>query len=131
MAYFAKLDTNNVVTDVNTVSNAVVNDLLFPETEPLGIAFLTEWSGGHTNWKQTSYNGNFRVRYAGVGFTYLSEYDAFIAPSPFPSWVINPETIDWKSPVPYPDDGKFYVWDESIVNWVEVEQPTAEGMQEL
>ncbi len=121
MAHFAKLDDNNVVLEVIVVNNTVVNDLPFPESEPIGIQFLTEWSDGYTNWKQTSYNDSFRVRYAGVGYTYNAQYDAFIPPQPFPSWLLNTTTLNWDAPVPYPDDGKIYEWDEATQSWVLVE----------
>jgi hypothetical protein len=80
MAHFAKLDDNNIVTEVNVVGNEMLNNLPFPESEPVGIAFLTKWSGGYTNWKQTSYNANFRKHYAGIGYTYDPVFDAFIPP---------------------------------------------------
>lgn len=118
MAHFAKLDNNNNVLEVHVVNNAVLNP---SNEEASGIAFLTEWSGGYTNWKQTSYNGNFRKNYAGIGYIYDEERDAFIAPKPFNSWVLDEETCRWKSPVPYPTDGKLYAWNESIINWEEVE----------
>ena len=119
MAHFAKLDENNVVLEVNVVSNETINNLSFPESEPLGVAFLTQWSGGHTNWKQTSYNANFRKNYAGIGSTYDSVLDAFVAPKPFPSWLLNTDTALWQAPVPYPTDGKFYDWNEETQQWVE------------
>ena len=79
MAHFAKLDENNIVLEVNLVSN----DALDPnDEEASGIAFLIEWSGGHTNWKQTSYNANIRYNYAGIGYTYDAVDDAFIPPMP-------------------------------------------------
>ncbi len=90
MAHFAKLDDNNVVLEVNVVNNAelivekvVVNEggyinVVNTESEEKGIDFLTEWSGGHTNWRQTSYNGSFRGKYAGIGDTY--ENGVFVAP---------------------------------------------------
>jgi len=71
MAHFAKLDANNVVTEVIVINNAVVEDLPFPESEPLGVAFCQSLYGADTVWKQTSYNGNFRVRYAGPGYTFV------------------------------------------------------------
>lgn len=119
MANFAKLNDQNVVIDVNAVANAVIDDLPFPESEPLGVAFLTEWSGGYTNWKQTSYNGNFRKNLAGIGYTYDSTLDAFIAPKPYPSWLLNTNTCQWQAPVPYPTDGKIYYWNEETQSWVE------------
>ena len=118
MAHFAKLDENNVVLDVNVVDNNTVNNLPFPESEPVGVLFLTSWSGGYTNWKQTSYNGSFRVNYAGIGFTYDPVLDAFIAPKPFPSWLLNTNTCQWQPPVPYPNDGNLYIWDEATQSWV-------------
>ena len=119
MAHFAKLDDNNVVLDVNVVNNQTIDDLPFPASEPVGVNFLTEWSGGYTNWKQTSYNGNFRKRYAGVNYIYDATLDAFIPPKPYPSWLLNTVTCDWNAPVPYPNDGKEYYWDETTQSWVE------------
>ena len=118
MAHFAKLDENGVVITVNVVNNSDCGDLPFPESEPVGVAFLTEWSGGYTNWKQTSYNANFRKNYAGIGFIYDSTLDAFIPPKPYPSWLLNTETCQWEAPVPYPTDGKYYIWDEATESWV-------------
>jgi hypothetical protein len=120
MAHFAKLDDRNVVLEVNVVSNETVNNLPFPESEPVGVAFLIDLSGGYTNWKQTSYNANFRKNYAGVGFTYDANLDAFIAPKPYPSWLLDTNTAQWRAPVPYPTDGKVYVWNEETQSWVEV-----------
>ena len=79
MAHFAKLDENNIVLEINVVSNDALDA---SNEETSGIAFLTEWSGGYSNWKQTSYNGSIRKNYAGVGYTYDSNRDAFIAPNP-------------------------------------------------
>ena len=120
MAHFAKLDENNIVIDVLVVANAVLNDLPFPESEPLGIAFLTEWSGGYTNWKQTSYNCNFRGNFAGLGMTYLFDKDVFAPRKIHPSWVLDDNAL-WQAPVPYPTDGKLYGWDEATLSWVESE----------
>ena len=119
MAHFAKLNDQNIVLDVNVVNNETINNLPFPESEPVGVAFLTEWSGGYTNWKQTSYNANFRKNYAGIGYTYDSVLDAFIAPKPFPSWLLNTTTCQWQAPIPYPTDGKIYSWNEDTQQWVE------------
>ena len=117
MAHFAKLDDNNVVLEVHVVSN----DALDPSNEEeSGIAFLTEWSGGHSNWKQTSYNGTFRKHYAGVNFTYNESLDAFIPPKPFSSWVFDEENYLWVSPVERPTEGGLYSWNESTLSWDEV-----------
>lgn len=121
MAHFAQLDANNVVITVDVVDNNVVNNLPFPDSEPLGVAFLQKIYGSNTIWKQTSYNNNFRVRYAGIGDTYNVALDAFIPPKPFPSWVLNETTYLWNAPAPYPDDGKWYSWDEATLAWILVD----------
>ena len=104
MAHFAKIN-NNLVTQV------IVAEQDFINSGAVGDSFL---------WVQTSYNGNFRKNYAGVGMTYDSVRDAFIAPQPHPSWILNEDTCQWDSPVPYPTDDKRYNWDETTTNWVEV-----------
>lgn len=78
MAHFAQLDANNIVTQVIVVSNSVVDDLPFPESEPLGVAFCQSLYGADTVWKQTSYNANFRGIYAGIGDTYDPVLDVFV-----------------------------------------------------
>ena len=116
MAHFAKLDTANIVLEVLCVNN---NELLVDgvESESKGIEFLINWSGGYTNWKQTSYNGKIRKNYAGVGFTYDATRNAFIAPKPFPSWLLDEASCQWIAPVAYPADGKRSKWDESTLAW--------------
>lgn len=116
MAHFAKLDENNVVLEVHVVSN----EALVPTNEEgSGIEFLTEWSGGYANWKQTSYNASFRKNYASIGYVYDEQRDAFISPKPLPSFILNEETCQWEPPLPRPTDGKKYAWDESTISWVE------------
>lgn len=117
MAHFAKLDNENKVIEVHVVANEALNPV---DEEASGIAFLTEWSGGYTNWKQTSYNGSFRKNYAGVDYTYDTLRDAFIPPKPFNSWTLNEETCQWESLVPKPTDEKIYYWSEDDLNWKEV-----------
>jgi hypothetical protein len=119
MAHFTKLDDQGIVLDVIVVNNETVGNLPFPESEPVGVEFLTEWSGGYTNWKQTSYNASFRKNYAGIGYTYDSVLDAFISPKPYLSWLLNTETCQWQAPIPYPTDGKVYYWNEDTQQWVE------------
>jgi hypothetical protein len=119
MAHFAKLDANNIVLEINVVDNEHLLDANGIEREELGIAFLVQWSGGYPYWKQTSYNGNIRKNYAGIGFTYDAVRDAFIEPQPYPSWILNETTCRWGPPVPYPTDGKYYMWDEATTSWVE------------
>ena len=119
MAHFCKLDENNIVLEVHVVNNDDILNLPFPASEPVGIEFLKNWSGGYTNWKQTSYNNNFRKRYAGIGYTYDEQHDVFIPPKPFESWVLNQQELIYEPPITYPTDGKKYLWDEEIINWVE------------
>jgi hypothetical protein len=136
MAHFCKLDENNIVTQVIVVSNDDIQDANGVEVEEIGVAFCKKLLGADTNWKQTSYNGNFRKRYAGISYSYNAELDAFIAPSPFESWVLVEETADWESPVgPAPtlteaevEARSFYVWDEENGEWdlTTPEAPTEE-----
>jgi hypothetical protein len=122
MAHFAQLE-NNVVTQVIVVSNQDILDENGQESEQKGIDFCSNLLGG--TWKQTSYNGNIRKNYAGVGYTYDETLDAFIPPQPFASWTLNEETAQWEAPTPYPDDEKRYTWDEETTSWVEVIEETA------
>ena len=121
MAHFTTLDESNIVTKVEVIVNDVILDGDGVEQEQLGIDFLTSLYG-EGNYKQTSYNNNFRKQYAGFGFTYDAAKDKFIQPQPYPSWSLDGND-DWQPPVAYPDDGKYYVWDEATTNWVEVEEP--------
>ena len=133
MAHFACLDENNVVTQVIVVSNEDTSDSNGVEVEEIGVAFCKKLLGADTRWKQTSYNNNIRVRYAGIGYSYNETLDAFIPPQPFPSWVLNEDTTDWESPVgPAPElteeeieARSFYRWDEENLEWV-LETPPAE-----
>jgi hypothetical protein len=113
MANFAKLDENNIVIDVNVVSNNVLTN----DEESSGLTYLIQWSGGYTNWKQTSYNNNFRKQFAGIGYKYDSINDVFIAPQPYPSWSLD-NNFDWQPPVTIPSEGSWN-WNEEIGNWVE------------
>ena len=119
MAHFAQLNNHDIVITVNVVNNSDINDLPFPESEPVGIAYLQNLYGPETVWKQTSYNGSFRTRYAGINYAYSVEYDAFIPPQPFPSWLFDVAILNWVAPVPYPDDGNMYIWDENTLSWVQ------------
>jgi hypothetical protein len=121
MAHFAKINlSTHIVLDVNVVNNSDIQDLPFPQSEPIGVEYLIPWNTVDTYWKQTSYNGNFRKNYAGIGDTYDEGRDAFIAPKPFNSWILDEATCRWKSPVDYPTDNKNYAWDEATTSWVEV-----------
>ena len=117
MAHFAKLE-NNIVTQVIVVSNQDILDENEQESEQKGIDFCSNLLGG--TWKQTSYNAKIRKNYAGVGYTYDETLDAFIAPKPFNSWVLDETTAQWKAPVDMPTDDKRYSWDEATTSWKEL-----------
>lgn len=124
MAHFAQIDLNNIVTQVIVAEQDFINS---------GAV------GNPTLWIQTSYNTRggvhygqdgqpdggkaLRKNYAGLGYTYDAQRDAFIPPKPYPSWILNEETCLWGTPVPYPTDGKVYTWNEAITNWVELTPP--------
>lgn len=118
MAHFAKLDDNNTVIAVHVVNNDVLN-VDGNELEQAGIDFLANLHG-HSNWKQTSYNGNFRKNYAGVGYTYDQSRDAFIPEKPYSTWVLNEETCTWEAPIPMPDEAGPWRWDNENNNWVKL-----------
>ena len=128
MASFAKIGLNNKVIEVQSVANEVLHDSNGVEQEVNGIDFLTKLTGWSI-WKQTSYNTfggvhnngvtPLRKNHAGIVFTYDEYKDAFIPPKPFASWTLNEETCQWEAPVTYPDDGKFYLWNEDNKEWVE------------
>jgi hypothetical protein len=110
MAHYAFLNENNVVTEVIAGID---------ETELIEGLDTETWYGNFRGQvcKRTSYNGNYRKNYAGIGYTYDAERDAFIAPKPFESWVLDEETCLWEAPVAYPDDGERYTWDEATLSW--------------
>jgi len=122
VAYFAKLNEENIVTQVIVVANEDTVDQNGIEDEAIGVAFCTNLFGG--TWKQTSYSGNIRKNYAGIGFKYDANLDAFVPPQPYASWTLDETTAKWKAPVDYPVDGKSYDWNELIQSWQEV---SAEG----
>jgi hypothetical protein len=110
MAHYAFLDGNNIVTEVITgIDETELIEGLDPET----------WYANFRSQvcKRTSYNGNYRKNYAGIGYTYDENRDAFITPKVFQSWVLNEETCLWESPVPYPTDGESYTWNEVNLTW--------------
>ena len=123
MAHFAEIDENGVVLRVIVVGNKDTADANGVEKEHIGAAFCERLFGG--TWKQTSYNGNIRKNYAGIGYTYDAGRDAFIPPKPFASWVLVEETCQWKAPVDMPADAgtgeppKRYQWDENTTSWIE------------
>ena len=112
MAHYAFLDSNNIVTEIITgIDETELIEGLHPEI----------WYGNFRNQtcKRTSYNGNIRKNYAGIGYTYDQERDAFIAPKPFSKWVINETTCQWEAPVAHPTDDKKYVWNDNRGEWEE------------
>ena len=139
MAHFAQLDDNNVVTQVIVVGNDDITDVNGNEVESIGVAFCQRLLGADTNWKQTSYNSNMRVRYAGIGYSYNADLDAFVPPQPFASWTLDSGTADWVSPLgaapalTAEQEAAFshYRWDEdayqadNTTGWV-LETPAAE-----
>lgn len=120
MAHFAQIDENNIVTRVLVIDQETINTGLFGDPQ----TFI-----------QTSYNTQagvhrlggtpLRKNYAGIGYTYDRERDAFIPPKPFASWILNEETCCWDSPIPIPNDGKIYTWDENTVSWKDISGESA------
>tara|TARA_R100001377_G_scaffold937_1_gene795 strand:- start:131 stop:499 length:369 start_codon:yes stop_codon:yes gene_type:complete len=118
MASFAKIGSNNKVIEVLSVVNEVLHDSDGVEQESIGINFLNAtYRVDNVNWKQTSYNNNFRKNHASVGGTYDEDRDAFIAPKPYASWVLNETTCRWESPVDLPDTENRYTWNEDTTSW--------------
>jgi hypothetical protein len=121
MAHFAKIGNDNIVERVEVVHNNIATD------EQAGITFLQNLYNDTATWKQTSYNTfanthklsgtAFRKNYASVGYTYDETKDAFIAPKPYASWVLNDDTCRWEAPVAYPDDGERHTWNEDTTSW--------------
>jgi hypothetical protein len=122
MAHFAKLGVGNIVEKVIVVSNDIAT------SEQSGVDFINKLYNTRDVWKQTSYNNNFRKNYAGIGYTYDEDRDAFIPPKPFNSWILNEDTCFWNAPVAMPeltqeqiDNRNYYVWNESTLTWNIVE----------
>jgi hypothetical protein len=126
MASFAKIGLNNKVIAVHSVVNEVLHDSNGIEREDIGVDFLTKLHGWAI-WKQTSYNTcggvhssggtPLRKNFAGIGYTYDEDRDAFIPKKPFNSWVLNETTCLWESPIPYPQDNNRYIWNEQNQSW--------------
>jgi hypothetical protein len=143
MAHFAKIDENNIVENVIVVHNTDVMNLEFPESEVVGLEFLSS-IGLDGRWLQTSINTfagvhwtdttrvtpdnskpAIRKNYAAIGGTYDEDKDAFIYPKPYPSWELD-DNLLWMPPVKYPEDGNLYSWNESTLSWDFVEIPIPE-----
>ena len=124
MAYFAKLGTGNIIETVISINNSVITDSNGIEQEQLGVDFINKLYNTRDVWKQTSYNNNFRKNYAGIGYHYDQARDAFIAPKPFNSWILNEDTCRWEAPIPMPNNvspTKKCNWNESTLTWDIVE----------
>jgi hypothetical protein len=136
MASFVKLNIDNYVIQGVVIVNEIFthNNI---EIEQIGIDFINNLFNTNDVYLQTSYNTRggvhytngtpsqdqskaFRKNYAGIGYYYDSIRDAFIPPKPFPSWTLNEQSCLWQSPIPYPNDGKMYQWNEDILNWIEI-----------
>ena len=114
MAHFAQIDENNIVVSVIVVDNKDTADANGVEKEYIGAAFCERLFGG--TWKQTSYNGNIRKNYAGIGYTYQADIDAFVPPQPYASWTLD-DNAQWQPPVVMPTDGGMYSWNEANQAW--------------
>ena len=110
MAHFAEIDSNNIVLRVLVVDNS---------EEHRGQEFLANDLGLGGTWIQTSYSGSFRKNFAGIGYTYDSTRDAFIASKPYPSWILNETTCVWDAPTPRPTSEGNWVWDEDTLQWTD------------
>ena len=127
MAYFAKLGTGNIVEQVISINNSVITDNNGIEKEQLGVDFINNLYGTNDIWKQTSFNTHggvhnnngtpFRKNYAGIGYQYDQTRNAFIAPKPYNSWVLNEDTCLWEAPVARPNDEGQYTWNEQTLSW--------------
>jgi hypothetical protein len=126
MASFAKIGLNNKVIEVLSIVNEVLHDSNGVEQESIGIDFLTKLTG-YPVWKQTSYNTYggvhssggtpLRKNFAGIGYIYDEDRDAFIPKKPFNSWVLNEDTCQWEAPVAMPINDNRYSWNESTLTW--------------
>ena len=130
MAYFAKLGTGNIIEQVISINNSVITDANGVEQEQLGNDFINKLYNTRDVWKQTSYNNNIRKNYAGIGFQYDQQRDAFIPPKPYNSWILNEDTCLWNAPVAYPitntqnlineygnPQNDLYRWNETNLTW--------------
>lgn len=122
MAHYARINSDNIVTYVTPIPDEMITDANGVEHEKLALGHLYETIPDSVGdrWIQTSFNNNFRKRFAGLGYSYNEELDAFIRPKPFDSWILNPETLDWEAPIPMPEEIEgepISVWDEEIGNW--------------
>lgn len=122
MAHFARLDSSNTVIRVHNVDNNWILDENGIESEQIGIKYLQDLYKTNDKFVQTSIHSNFRLSYATKGMIYNEEHDVFIKQKPYPSWILNPVGYGWEPPIPMPDDGKNYSWNEQSKSWEEIIQ---------
>ncbi len=121
MAHFAKIDENNIVTQVLVIDQETINTGHFGDPSTFIQTSYNTRGGVHYGQDGQPDNGvALRKNYAGIGYIYDSQLDAFYAPQPYASWTLNEETCYWEAPTPMPTDGKLYTWDEDTLSWVEV-----------
>jgi hypothetical protein len=121
MAHFAQVE-NTIVQQVIVISDTDAPDPAPQHSEPMGQAFIRDVLKLNGEWIQTSYNNKFRAHYAGEGYTWDATNQVFYAPQPYPSWHLD-ENWNWEAPVPYPNDGKDYYWDEAKQEWIPIDLP--------
>lgn len=125
MSYFAKVE-NGIVVDVIRIDQDVLDTGLWGD--PASFVQTSYNTHGGIHYEPNSnppvpspdQSKALRANYAGIGYTYDLVNDVFYAPQPYPSWTISAPTWIWQPPVPYPNDGKLYVWDEATLSWVEL-----------
>jgi len=120
MAHFAQIE-DGIVQQVIVLRDNDAQDPAPSNSEPMGQAFIRDKLKLPGDWKQTSYNRNFRKNYAGIGYTYDPDRDAFIPPRPYASWILNEDTCLWDPPIPYPEDDGMHTWNEDTQSWDPVE----------
>jgi hypothetical protein len=121
MAHFAQIDENNIVTQVLVIDQETINTGHFGDPSTFVQTSYNTRGGVHYGQDGQPDNGvALRKNYAGIGYIYDSQRDAFYAPQPYASWTLNEETCYWEAPTPMPTDGKLYTWDEDTLSWVEV-----------
>jgi hypothetical protein len=113
MSHFAKVE-NGIVTEVLVIEQDVIDTGLFGDPALWVQTSYNTWGGQHPEGRP------LRKNYAGIGYTYDPERDAFISPSPFPSWTLNEDTCLWDAPTPYPDDNESYYWNEETLTWIQI-----------
>lgn len=117
MAHFARIDENNIVTEVIAVNDRQIVNAYGAEDPELGEEYCKQLFGGR--WKQTSYNSNFRLHYAGIGFSYREDLDVFVPPQPYSGWTFDDGLLRWIPPIPAPVDADDRIWDDETKTWLE------------